>query len=160
MERSGPELALLLLGGFRTLTDAAHIELTARGFPGFRPVHEFAMSAIAAGATTTSELGRRLGVSKQAAAKTVAALQELGFVTVTADPHDARRKSLEVTELGLSAVRQGAQIFDELRERWISRVGRAEVEALESTLATLLSDTETDAASFAGWMAKDLGDKP
>ncbi len=158
MTRTGPQLALLLLGGFRTLTDAAHTELAARGFQGFRPVHEFAMSAIAAGATTTSELGRRLSVSKQAAAKTVAALQELGFVTMAADPHDARRKSLVVTELGLSAVRQGAQIFDELREAWIRRVGREQIEALESTLATLLSEAETEAVSFAGWMAEDLGE--
>ena len=47
MSRSGADLALLLLGGFRTLVDGAMVELAARGYDDFRPTHEFAMRAIA-----------------------------------------------------------------------------------------------------------------
>ena len=81
MSRSGADLALLLLGGFRSLVDAATAELGRRGYEDVRPVHDFAMRAIAVGAGNASELGRRLSVSKQAAAKTIAALQERGYVT-------------------------------------------------------------------------------
>jgi hypothetical protein len=79
MSRSGADLALLLLGGFRTLVDAAIVELARRGYEDVRPVHDFAMRAIAAGADSASELGRRLSISKQSAAKTIAVLQQRGY---------------------------------------------------------------------------------
>src|SRR5664279_6658728 len=123
MSGSGADLALLLLGGFRSLVDAAIVELAARGYEDVRPVHDFAMRAIAAGAYNTAELGRRLAVSKQAAAKTVAVLQQRGYVTRDADPFDARRKRLEVTGLGFEVLREGETIFNELRDQWQQRIG-------------------------------------
>ena len=41
MSRSGADLALLLLGGFRSLADAASVELAERGHEKIRPVHDF-----------------------------------------------------------------------------------------------------------------------
>src|ERR1700730_17084355 len=118
MSRSGADLALLLLGGFRSLVDAAVDELALRGYQDVRPVHDFAMRAIAAGADNASELGRRLSVSKQAAAKTIAVLQERGYVARDDDPLDARRQRLHVTKLGSEVLRTGEAIFDELRAQW------------------------------------------
>ena len=108
MSRSGADLALLLLGGFRSLVDTATAELAARGYEDVRPVHDFAMRAIASGADNASELGRRLSVSKQAAAKTIAVLQERGYVTRDTDPRDGRRKRLQVTalEIGRASCRE------------------------------------------------------
>ena len=42
------------------------------------PIHGFALQALGSGGTTIGELGRRLGVSKQAAAKTAASLEAVG----------------------------------------------------------------------------------
>jgi DNA-binding MarR family transcriptional regulator len=39
---------------------------------------------------SASSLGRSLGVSRQAAAKSIAALEELGYVERQTDPRDAR----------------------------------------------------------------------
>ncbi|CAM5440765.1 hypothetical protein SFUMM280S_08230 [Streptomyces fumanus] len=75
---SGAELALLLLGGFQSMVDDVVGELASRGHEGVRASHEFALRAIEEGADTATELGRRLSVSKQAAAKTIAALEPLG----------------------------------------------------------------------------------
>lgn len=141
MSRSGADLALLLLGGFRAMADAAGDELALRGYEDFRPVHEFALRAIAAGADSASELGRRTSVSKQAAAKTIATLVERGYVASETDPRDARRKSLRVTDLGQSAMNEGESIFEQLRERWVQRVGASRVRELEVTLTTLLDST-------------------
>ena len=80
----GAELALLLLGGFHSMTDEVIAELADRGHPGVRPVHEFALRAIDTGADTASELGRRLSVSRQAAAKTITAMQ--GSATSKSNP--------------------------------------------------------------------------
>src|SRR3954462_9192675 len=138
MSRSGADLALLLLGGFRALVDAAHAELARRGHEDVRPVHDFAIRAIAAGADTASELGRRLSITKQSAAKTIAVLQERGYVARDTDPLDARRKRLQVTALGLDLLRQGETIFDVLREQWAQQIGLAELENLETQLAALV----------------------
>ena len=138
MSRSGADLALLLLGGFRVLVDEAILELAKRGYEDVRPVHDFAMRAIAAGADNASELGRRLSVSKQAAAKTVAVLEERGYVTRGADPLDARRKRLQVTALGFEVMREGEAVFDELRNKWKRMIGTKQLERLESDLAALV----------------------
>jgi hypothetical protein len=67
-ESAGYELPLLLFGGFRTLIDQLHAQLARQGHPNIRPAHGFAMQAIGLQGATASEVGRRLGVSKQAAA--------------------------------------------------------------------------------------------
>src|SRR5258705_1055743 len=137
MSRSGADLALLLLGGFRTLVDAATAELARRGHQDVRPVHDFAIRAIAAGADTASELGRRLSITKQSAAKTIAVLQERGYVTRDTDPRDGRRKRLQVTALGFDVMRQGEAVFDELRDQWAQQIGAAELDRIEDHLTAL-----------------------
>jgi DNA-binding MarR family transcriptional regulator len=147
---SGPELALLLLGGFRSMVEDGQAELAERGFPDVRPVHEFAIRAIAEGADSASELARRLGVSKQATAKTIAALEERGYVERGTDPADARRRHLTVTAKGEELLTVGAEIFDGLRARWAKRVGRKRLEELEATLEDLGIETRPRFDS-AGW---------
>jgi DNA-binding MarR family transcriptional regulator len=137
MARSGADLALLLLGGFRSLADAATVELAQRGHEKVRPVHDFAIRAIDAGADTASELGRQLGVSKQAAAKTISILEDRGYIASEVDQRDARRHRLKVTSEGYALLRTGEEVFDELRDRWAQRIGIDELERLEEALAEL-----------------------
>jgi DNA-binding MarR family transcriptional regulator len=156
MSRSGADLALLLLGGFRSLVDTATIELARRGFEDFRPVHEFALRAIVAGADSASELGRRTAVSKQAAAKTIAVLVDRGYVAIAPDPHDARRKRLQVTDRGTDVMAQGEEILEGVRADWQRRIGRSELAALESHLAALVGDSAIRVEA-PGWVAADPG---
>jgi DNA-binding MarR family transcriptional regulator len=158
MSRSGTDLALLLLGGFRFLVDAAVVELARRGYEEVRPVHDFAMRAIVAGADNASELGRRLSVSKQAAAKTIAVLQERGYVARGADPLDARRKRLHVTALGLTVLKEGESIFEELRDQWARQIGSEELLTLEKHLATLVGPSPARLDDMPGWMARGTGE--
>jgi DNA-binding MarR family transcriptional regulator len=157
MSRSGADLALLLLGGFRTLVDAAIVELAERGHEDVRPVHDFAMRAIAAGADSASELGRRLSITKQSAAKTIAVLQERGYVTRETDPRDGRRKRLEVTALGFDVMRQGEAIFDELRDQWAQQIGAAELDRIEEHLTALVG-AQPVRFDTPGWIARDVGE--
>ena len=155
MSRSGADLALLLLGGFRVLVNDAILELAKRGYEDVRPVHDFAMRAIAAGADNASELGRRLSVSKQAAAKTVAVLEERGYVAHGTDPLDARRKRLQVTALGFEVMREGEAVFDELRDEWKRKIGAKQLERLESDLVTLVGASPVR-VERPGWIAHSL----
>ncbi len=155
MSRSGADLALLLLGGFRVLVDDAILELAQRGYEDVRPAHDFAMRAIVAGADNASELGRRLSVSKQAAAKTVAVLEERGYVARGTDPLDARRKRLEVTALGFEVMREGEAVFDELRDKWKRKIGAKQLERLESDLTVLVRASPVRVDS-PGWIGHSL----
>ena len=157
MSRSGADLALLLLGGFRTLVDAAAAELAERGHEDVRPVHDFAMRAIAAGADSASELGRRLSITKQSAAKTIAVLQERGYVTRDTDPRDGRRKRLQVTALGFDVMRQGEAVFDQLRDQWAQQIGAAELHRMEDHLTALVG-AQPVRFDTPGWIARDVGE--
>lgn len=137
MARSGADLALLLLGGFRALADAASAELAERGYEKIRPVHDFAIRTIDAGADTASELARQLGVSKQAAAKTISFLEQRGYVSGEVDPRDSRRRRFTATDKGYALLRTGEQVFDELRAQWAERIGATELERLEEALSDL-----------------------
>jgi DNA-binding MarR family transcriptional regulator len=152
----GAELALLLLGGFQLMVDEVVARLDDRGHPGVRPVHEFALRAIDNGAETASELARRLSVSRQAAAKTIAALLEMGYVDRDADPSDGRRKRLQVTERGHEMVSIGASLFDDVRQRWAAQIGLRQLEALEAYLAGLVPRRVWTAED----LASDDGDSP
>jgi DNA-binding MarR family transcriptional regulator len=133
----GYELALLVLLGFRTLIDDLHAELARQGHPDARPLHGFVFQAIGHEGTTAAELGRRLGVSKQAAGKTIGALERLGYVERGGDPRDARRKVILLTARGEDMLRRSVRIFDALRAEWEQALGPERLRALEADLRTV-----------------------
>jgi DNA-binding MarR family transcriptional regulator len=139
---AGYELPLLLLAGFRAVIDDAHAELATHGHPELRPVHGFAMQAIGVFGATAVEVGRRLGVSKQAAGKTIDRLAELGYVERGA-PGDAsgtgdrRRKLVRLTPRGTEALRLSARAFDHVRDRWAAQLGADAVARLEADLRAM-----------------------
>ncbi|WHM38134.1 MarR family winged helix-turn-helix transcriptional regulator [Streptomyces sp. BPTC-684] len=149
----GYELPLLLLGGFRSLIDRLHAELARQGHPDLRPAHGFALQAVGPGGATASEIGRRLGVSKQAAGKTVDRLEALGYAERADDPADARRKVVRITPRGLDALARSAAVFDELRADWVRTLGAGPVRDMETALRTVVPPEafRLDASSwFAG----------
>jgi DNA-binding MarR family transcriptional regulator len=146
----GFELPLLLFAGFRSLIERLHEELARQGHPDARPAHGFALQAIGAGASA-SELGRRLGVSKQAAGKTVDRLMRLGYVERVDDVVDGRRKLVHLTPRGVDVLARSAAIFDDLRAEWVRALGAAEVSSLEEALrAVVPGGVRVDAVGWLG----------
>lgn len=148
----GYELPLLLLAGFRSLIDRLHAELARQGHPDLRPAHGFALQAIGLPGSTASEIGRRLGVSKQAAGKTVDRLIALGYAERADDPGDARRKLVRLTPHGLDALARSAAVFDELRASWGETLGHDRLRELEASLRTAVPPEafRLDASSWLG----------
>lgn len=147
----GYELPLLLFAGFRSLIDRLHAELAEQGHPDVRPAYGFAMQAIGVAGATASEVGRRLGVSKQAAGKTVDRLVTLGYAERTDDPTDARRKLIRLTGHGLDSLARSAAIFDRLRAEWADALGVQRLRELESDLRTV-TPPELFRLDAAGWL--------
>ncbi len=136
----GFELPLRLLLGFRVLIDDLHAELARQGHPDVRPLHGFVFQAIGPHGTTAAELGRRLGISKQAAGKTIEVLERLGYVQRGVDPRDSRRKIVQLTECGTDCLHRSARIFDKLRAHWASTLGPQRLQALEADLRKMTPD--------------------
>ncbi|GAA3253661.1 MarR family winged helix-turn-helix transcriptional regulator [Nonomuraea helvata] len=134
MSSEGFELPLRLLLAFRMMIDELHAELARQGHPDGRPMYGFVMQAIIRGGDTAVELGRMLGVSKQAAGKTIETLERVGYVERTTDPRDTRRKIVRLTPYGMDALTRSARIFDTLRARWAEELGEERLQALESDL--------------------------
>lgn len=130
----GFELPLRLFLAFRVIIDELHAELAREGHPGLRPMHGFVFQAIGPDGTTAVELGRRLGVSKQAAGKMIESLESAGYVERGADPRDARRKIVRLTARGTDSLARSARIFDRIRDDWVRRLGADRVRALEHDL--------------------------
>jgi DNA-binding MarR family transcriptional regulator len=147
---SGFELPLLLFAGFRTLIDALHAELARQGHPDVRPAYGFAMQAIGIDGATASELGRRLGVSKQAAGKTVDRLAALGYAARVDDDTDGRRKLVRLTPRGIDSLVRSAEIFDQLRAQWAATLGQNRLASMENDLRTVVP-TDGFRLDVAGW---------
>jgi DNA-binding MarR family transcriptional regulator len=139
-QRSGYKLPLLLLGAFKSIIDELHDELARCGHEEARPVHGFALQAIGIEGTTVGELGRRLGVSKQAAAKTAKSLEEAGYIARAAHTPDGRAWTLSRTERGAEMLELSAEILDRLRQRWDEHLGKDRMRDLEDDLAALSKD--------------------
>ncbi|WP_093801167.1 MarR family winged helix-turn-helix transcriptional regulator [Streptomyces sp. Wb2n-11] len=147
----GYELPLLLFAGFRSFIDELHAELAAQGHPDVRPAHGFALQAVGRDGVTAGELGRRLGVSKQAAGKTVERLERLGYVERADDPDDGRRKLVRLTPRGSDALARSAVIFGRLRARWVEALGAQRVDALEADLRAMAPGGGGLRLDAAGW---------
>ena len=83
---------------------------------------------------TAADVGRRLGVSKQAAGKTIDRLGELGYVERGVEPADRRRKLVRLTPRGTEALMLSAEAFERVRARWAGLLGAGRVAALEADL--------------------------
>jgi DNA-binding MarR family transcriptional regulator len=150
-EGYGFELPLLLFGGFRAIIDELHAELARRGHADLRPGHGFALQAVGIEGATATEAGKRLGVSKQAAGKTLDKLEQLGYVTRTGDDTDRRRKIVKLTARGVEALSMSAFIFEEIRQRWRDELGHESEAALERALRRM-APAEGFRLDVAGWL--------
>ena len=147
----GYELPLLLLAGFRAVIDEAHEELAALGHPELRPAHGFAMQAIGTFGATAADVGRRLGVSKQAAGKTIDRLAELGYVERGGESADRRRKLVRLTPRGTEALALSAAAFEHVRARWTGLLGADRVAALQADLRAV-APGQPLRLDIAGWL--------
>lgn len=147
---SGYQLAFLLIGAFRQIIDDLHQQLAEMGYPEARPVHGFALQAIGADAVSITELGRRLGVSKQAAAKTVTLLETQGLVHREADPADARASRIRRSQRGVALLTTSAAILDRQQASWIELLGQERYTSLIDDLQ--LIGGSDGLGDFVGWL--------
>jgi DNA-binding MarR family transcriptional regulator len=145
-EGSGVRLAQLLIQTYEAMVEVVVGDLEHSGHRGLTAANEFAMQAVDAGANNAAALARALGVSRQAAAKAIASLETLGYVTRSSDARDGRRKDLQLTESGRTAIATGAAAFDRLHTEWVRKVGSACATEVEAALGVMKDALTTTSA--------------
>lgn len=131
-------LARLLSAATQIAVARLNEELAGRGYPDLRPAYGYALLALGADGATTSQLGARVGVTKQAAAKIVSHLEESGYVDRDEHPSDGRAQLLRRTARGEALLLAAAEIQEEIEREWAAAAGAAKVRALRSALEAVL----------------------
>lgn len=141
----------LALAGYRRGMDR---ELAAAGFADRRfPDGRVLRMCSGPGETTISDVGRGLGISRQAASKIAAGLRQRGYLEVTPSPSDGREKILTLTARAtqfLAARREGARAIE---ARLRDAIGADGVQRLFELLAALAGEDPTS-------QGDPLGDTP
>jgi DNA-binding MarR family transcriptional regulator len=152
MSEPGWRVVLLLAGAFRGSIDALHDDLAEQGYTEARPLHGFALQAIGPDGCTINELGQRLGVSKQAAAKTAAGLEKSGYASREPVPGDRRAVLLRRTPRAEEFLAASAAGFERVMDGWRLRLGDARFDALVEALVDVAD--ERPVGDLPGWLSR------
>lgn len=111
----------------------------AAGLDGIRPAQAVALVPLATGGLHASDLAERLGVSRQAVAQAVTALERHGYVIRGPNPDDARTRIIELTPRGRQSLRVMRSTALELEASWEQKLGHRRLGELRATLQLLLN---------------------
>jgi DNA-binding MarR family transcriptional regulator len=135
------DISLASLFAGWALADEIQRRLVADGFSDVRFSDGLVFQHLVDGPVTIGALAARLGVTQQAASKSVADLERRGYVERTADPDDARARLVSLTARGEAVIRAGrdqrAAVTGELAERLGPRRGEAARRLLLDVVADL-----------------------
>ncbi|QUR67189.1 MarR family winged helix-turn-helix transcriptional regulator [Mycobacterium spongiae] len=115
----------------------------AAGLDGIRPAQAVALVPLAGGALHASDVADRLGVSRQAVAQGMAALERHRYVTRVPNPADARTRIIRLTPRGRRALRVMRSDALDVEKQWQQILGQQRFGELRKTLQILL-DAEAD----------------
>ena len=109
------------------------------GYAGVRISHGYVIQNLIDESPTVGELADRLGVTQQAASKTVAEMEALRLVTRVPDPADSRVRRVRLTAQGQALLAAGRAARAELERAVSADVG--DLEAARRALVSLLEHT-------------------
>jgi DNA-binding MarR family transcriptional regulator len=138
-----PEPATLDLGHLAlfvgyAFAGAVQERIAEAGFEGLRFSHGFVVQHLIDGERTIGELAERLEVTQQAASKTVAELEALGYLERVADPEDARIHRVRLSARGSAVVAATRKARAALERKLEARHGARGVAAARAVLAGVL----------------------
>ena len=152
MGEPGWRVVMLLAGAFRDAVDELHRELTEQGHPETRPLHGFVLQAIGPDGCTINQLGERLGVTKQAAAKTADSLERAGYVARNPMPGDRRAVLLRRTPRAEEFLAASAAGFEHVMDRWRRQLGDVNFDTMVKALAEVARDRPI--GDLPGWLTQ------
>lgn len=131
----GRNLRQLLLKASRIVNRHVVEELRARGYSRLRSTHTTLLSNIDLAGSSVTEAAERAGITKQAMGRLATDLEAAGYLSIDADPQDARAKRLHLTQEGEQLMMASFEVMAELQGRYAAALGKARLETLQRGLA-------------------------
>jgi DNA-binding MarR family transcriptional regulator len=143
--QTAPPLAVgsTLRSAWTELIDEVFEDLLAAGFDDLRPVHRPILRDVLTSNLRPSELGARLGLSKQAANDLVREFETKGYITLESDPDDGRAKRIVATQRGLQASETAQASSNAVGRRWAELVGTDRYAVFEEVLSEIVAAAGT-----------------
>jgi DNA-binding MarR family transcriptional regulator len=129
----------MLRSAWTELIEEAYEKLVAAGFADLRPVHRSILRDILVSNLRPSELGARLGLSKQAANDFVREFEAKGYITLEPDPDDGRAKRIVATDRGLQLQDVAQEASRAVGRRWAELVGEERYAVFEEVLREIVA---------------------
>jgi DNA-binding MarR family transcriptional regulator len=143
------DLSLASLFAGWALAGEVQRRLEADGHGDLRFADGFVFQHLMGGPLPVTALARRLGVSQQAASKTVADLERRGYVARAPDPADARARLVALTPRAEDAIESARRHRAAIAEDLARRLGSRRVEAARRVLVDVVSALGGEAAILA-----------
>lgn len=131
-------LAALIREARTTHVLAIRKHLAASGIGDMPRDGVFAMAVIRDSDASAGDIGRRMGLSKQAVSQLLDTLVMRGYVERSADAVDRRRVKLKLTALGARASSLCRDVVDRIEQQLVQKLGARYVEHTRDTLAVLI----------------------
>lgn len=148
MNLSSMDLDVAILSSLvGTALDARTLEaLRAAGHPHLRRVHGFVFQHLIDKQPTVGQLAAALGVTQQAASKSVAELETLGYVRREPGARDSRVRLIALTGRGRDAIAVSRRVRTDLSRALLDDVGNDALDTARQVLVTLLDKLDAIAA--------------
>ncbi|WP_197288953.1 MarR family winged helix-turn-helix transcriptional regulator [Nocardia sp. NRRL S-836] len=129
---------MLLAMTYRAMGDQFHDRLRQIGLEPLRPAHGYVFRFLAQRRATTVDIGGHLGVTKQAAAKIVAELDDWGYVLREPHPTDKRAQYVTLTTKGRDYLRFADNLWADLENEMAEAIGQDTVATIRAGLTAYL----------------------
>jgi len=133
------DLSLASLFAGWAMADEIQRRLAAAGFDDVRFNDGVVNQHLVGGPLTIGALAERLGVTQQAASKSVADLERRGYVERTPDPDDARARLVGLIERGRAVIAAAREERAALGTELAERLGERRVEAARRLLLDVVA---------------------
>jgi DNA-binding MarR family transcriptional regulator len=131
----------ILLGlAYQYFVEELNAHLRTRGFADMGPSFGYVLRAVAAEPLTATQLGARLHLTPQGAAKIVDDMVRCGYLERRADPEDGRAKLLVLAARGELALRTARAYHRAFERRFARSYGADAARTVRAALEALLSD--------------------
>lgn len=131
-------VTMLLAMSYRAMGDRFHDRLRQIGLEPLRPAHGYVFRFLAEKRATTVDIGQHLGVTKQAAAKIVAELDDWGYVLREPHPTDKRAQYVTLAAKGRDYLRFADSLWSDLEGEMAEIIGADALANLKESLTAYL----------------------
>lgn len=114
-------------------------KLADEGFGDLRTSHGYVVQHLIGGSRTITALAELLGVTQQAASKTIAELLDLGYVESVASGDDKRARTISLSQRGHDAIATTRRLRSRIEARIVAKHGTA-VKRTRVLLAQILAE--------------------